>query len=170
MTDDLVALDFVELDPLPGQRQGREGLKEITAVIRMAFPDIHWGMEEMVAEGEMVFSRFTWSATHRGTFLGIARNRETGECQRHGARPHCGRQDEGKPPSYGRSQNVWNNWLGSRLRLVRARGELDGREAPLVEGVVELVCGLLPCGGLFAESGFAGEVEGLGGAADGECF
>jgi steroid delta-isomerase-like uncharacterized protein len=69
--DDLVASDFVEQDPLPGQRQGREGLKEIIAVIRSAFPDIHWVMHEMVAEGEMVFSRFTWSGTHRGTFLGI---------------------------------------------------------------------------------------------------
>jgi steroid delta-isomerase-like uncharacterized protein len=69
--DDLVAEDFLELDPLPGQRQGREGLKEIIGVIRTAFPDIHWVMEEMVAEGEMVFSRFTWSGTHFGTFLGI---------------------------------------------------------------------------------------------------
>jgi predicted SnoaL-like aldol condensation-catalyzing enzyme len=25
--DDLVAVDFVEVDPLPGQQQGREGLK-----------------------------------------------------------------------------------------------------------------------------------------------
>jgi steroid delta-isomerase-like uncharacterized protein len=69
--DDLVAQDFVELDPLPGQRQGREGLKEIIGVIRNAFPDIDWVMEEMVAEGELVFSRFTWSGTHRGSFLGI---------------------------------------------------------------------------------------------------
>ncbi len=69
--DDLVAPDFIELEPLPGQRQGREGLKEIIGVIRDAFPDIHWVMEEMVAEGELVFSRFTWSGTHRGTFLGI---------------------------------------------------------------------------------------------------
>jgi steroid delta-isomerase-like uncharacterized protein len=69
--DDLVAQDFIELDPLPGQRQGREGLKEIIGVIRTAFPDIHWVMEEMVAEGELVFSRFTWSGTHRGAFLGI---------------------------------------------------------------------------------------------------
>ena len=27
--DDLVAVDFVELDPLPGQQQGREGLKQV---------------------------------------------------------------------------------------------------------------------------------------------
>ncbi len=69
--DDLVVQDFIEHDPLPGQRQGREGLTEIIAVIRSAFPDIHWEMEEMVAEGEMVFSRFTWSGTHGGIFLGI---------------------------------------------------------------------------------------------------
>jgi steroid delta-isomerase-like uncharacterized protein len=69
--DDLVVQNFVELDPLPGQQQGREGLKEIIGVIRTAFPDIHWVMEEMVAEGELVFSRFTWCGTHRGTFLGI---------------------------------------------------------------------------------------------------
>jgi len=69
--DELVAQEFIEHDPLPSQEQGREGLKEIIAVIRNAFPDIHWVMLEMVAEGEMVFSRFSWSGTHRGTFLGI---------------------------------------------------------------------------------------------------
>ena len=29
--DDLVAADFVELDPFPGQQQGREGLKQVIA-------------------------------------------------------------------------------------------------------------------------------------------
>ena len=69
--DDLVVEDFVELDPLPSQRQGREGLKEVVGMMRAAFPDIHWVVEEMVAEGETVASRFTWSGTHRGEFLGV---------------------------------------------------------------------------------------------------
>jgi steroid delta-isomerase-like uncharacterized protein len=69
--DQLVVADFVELDPLPGQQPGREGLKEVIAQMRAAFPDIHWVLDEMVAEGEKVVSRFTWSGTHRGTFLGI---------------------------------------------------------------------------------------------------
>ena len=69
--DDLVAIDFAELDPLPGQRQGREGLKEVIDGMRAAFPDIHWVMDEMVAEGDAVFSYFTWTGTHRGPFLGI---------------------------------------------------------------------------------------------------
>lgn len=68
---DLVAEDFVELDPLPGQRQGREGLKEVLGMMRAAFPDIHWAVEEMVAEGDKVVTRFTWTGTHRGVFLGV---------------------------------------------------------------------------------------------------
>ncbi len=69
--DDMVIENFVELDPLPGQTQGREGLKEIIRQIRAAFPDIHWAIDEMVAEGDKVFSRFTWTGTHKGAFLGV---------------------------------------------------------------------------------------------------
>lgn len=69
--DELVLPDFVELDPLPGQSQGREGLKEIIAQLRTAFPDMHWVVDEMLAEGSKVCTRFTWSGTHRGMFLGI---------------------------------------------------------------------------------------------------
>jgi steroid delta-isomerase-like uncharacterized protein len=69
--DDLVALDFVELDPLPGQQQGREGLKDVIGGMRAAFPDLHWVLDEVVAEGDKVVSRFTWTGTHRATFLGI---------------------------------------------------------------------------------------------------
>ena len=70
--DDLVVADFVELDPLPGQQQGREGLKEVIGQMRAAFPDMHWVLEEMIAEGDKVACRFTWTGTHRGPFLGIS--------------------------------------------------------------------------------------------------
>jgi steroid delta-isomerase-like uncharacterized protein len=69
--DDLVTVDFVELEPLPGQQQGREGLKQVIGAFRIAFPDIHWVIEEMVGEGDKVFSRFTWHGTHRGEFFGV---------------------------------------------------------------------------------------------------
>ena len=69
--DDIVMDDFVELDPLPGQAQGREGLKEMIRHMRSAFPDIRWTIDEMVAEGNKVLTRFTWSGTHQGTFLGV---------------------------------------------------------------------------------------------------
>jgi len=69
--DELVEENFVELDPLPGQRQGREGLKDVIRMIRTAFPDIHWVVEETIASEDKVVSRFKWTGTHRGEFLGI---------------------------------------------------------------------------------------------------
>ena len=36
-----------------------------------AFPDQLWTLEEQAAEGEKVWSRFTWRGTHQGEFLGI---------------------------------------------------------------------------------------------------
>ena len=69
--DEIVAEDFLELDPLPGQRQGREGLKEVIAMMRAAFPDIHWVTEESISCGDKVVTRFIWTGTHRDNFLGI---------------------------------------------------------------------------------------------------
>jgi steroid delta-isomerase-like uncharacterized protein len=69
--DELVLEDFVELDPLPGQSQGREGLRQVLQQMRGAFPDMHWVIEEMLGEGEKVCTRFTWTGTQRGPFLGV---------------------------------------------------------------------------------------------------
>ncbi len=69
--DEIVAEDFVELDRLPGQREGREGLKEIIGMMRSAFPDIHWVTDESISSGGKVVTRFTWTGTHRGDFFGI---------------------------------------------------------------------------------------------------
>lgn len=69
--DEIVEENFVELDPLPGQQQGREGLKDVIRMMRTGFPDIHWVIVETVASGDKVVSRFKWTGTHRGDFLGI---------------------------------------------------------------------------------------------------
>lgn len=69
--NDLVQQGFIELDPFPGQQQGREGLKAVLLQFRSAFPDIHWVVAEQICEGDKVVTRFTWTGTHRATFLGI---------------------------------------------------------------------------------------------------
>ena len=69
--DEIVEENFVELDPLPGQQQGRRGLKDVIRMLRAWFPDIHWVVEETIAAGDKVVSRFWWTGTHRGEFLGI---------------------------------------------------------------------------------------------------
>jgi steroid delta-isomerase-like uncharacterized protein len=68
---ELVEENFVELDPFPGQQQGREGLKDVIRMMRIGFPDIHWTLEETIASGDKVVSRFKWTGTQRGEFLGI---------------------------------------------------------------------------------------------------
>ncbi|HKR39253.1 MAG TPA: ester cyclase [Paraburkholderia sp.] len=63
--------DMVEQVPFPGQGPGIEGLKDVVRGMRAAFPDIHWRVEEQLTEGDRVLTRFEWTGTHRGAFLGV---------------------------------------------------------------------------------------------------
>ena len=63
--------DVVEQVPLPGQGPGLEGLKDIIRAMRAGFPDIVFSTQEQVAEGDKVASRFEWTGTHKGDFLGV---------------------------------------------------------------------------------------------------
>jgi steroid delta-isomerase-like uncharacterized protein len=63
--------DMVEQVPLPGQGPGLEGLRNVLRGLRAAFPDMRWTVQEQIAEGAKVLSRFEWTGTHRGTFLGV---------------------------------------------------------------------------------------------------
>lgn len=69
--DELVAVNFIEHAPFPGQGRGQEGLKAALHTLHTGFPDIHWTLDEQVAEGETVVSRFTFTGTHRGEFFGV---------------------------------------------------------------------------------------------------
>jgi steroid delta-isomerase-like uncharacterized protein len=63
--------DVVEQVPLPGQGPGLEGLKDILRAMRTGFPDLVFSTLEQISEGDKVASRFEWTGTHQGTFLGI---------------------------------------------------------------------------------------------------
>jgi steroid delta-isomerase-like uncharacterized protein len=63
--------NMVEQVPLPGQRPGLAGLKDVLRGIRGAFPDMHWTVEEQIAAGDKVATRFEWTGTHRAEFLGV---------------------------------------------------------------------------------------------------
>lgn len=63
--------DVVEQVPLPGQGPGLDGLKDILRAMRTGFPDIVFSIQEQIVEGDKVVSRFEWTGTHRGDFLGI---------------------------------------------------------------------------------------------------
>ena len=69
-TGDYFWEDMVEQVPFPGQGPGVEGLKDVLRMIRGGFPDIHWMVEEQVEEGDKVVTRFNWTGTHEGPFMG----------------------------------------------------------------------------------------------------
>jgi steroid delta-isomerase-like uncharacterized protein len=54
-----------------GTTLGQAGLAERVTLFRTAFPDIHFGVDTMVAEGDQVAVRYRFRGTHRGRFLGF---------------------------------------------------------------------------------------------------
>jgi predicted ester cyclase len=50
----------------------REGFKAFAASLRSAFPDWHATIDELIAEGDQVASRWTGRGTHQGEFQGMS--------------------------------------------------------------------------------------------------
>lgn len=70
--DEFLAPDFVEREELPpGIPRDREGVKQLTAMLRSAFPDFKATIDDIVAEGDKVVIRQTWSGTQKGEFMGV---------------------------------------------------------------------------------------------------
>lgn len=113
--------DVVEQVPLPGQGPGLEGLKDILRAFRTGFPDIVFAIEEQISEGDKVASRFEWTGTHRGEFLGI--------------------------PATGRSVRVWGMVID---RLVEGRdGQAKIKETRIIMDTMGLMIqlGVVPAPG-----------------------
>jgi steroid delta-isomerase-like uncharacterized protein len=66
-----MADDVVEQVPFPGQGPGLAGVVEVIRQMRGGFSDLHFEILEQIAEGDKVVSRFEWTGTHRGPFLGV---------------------------------------------------------------------------------------------------
>ena len=73
VADEIVAPDHVDHGPgtLPGLPPGPEGSKMLVMVYRNAIPDIHFTIDEQIAEGDKVVTRWTGHGTHKGELAGI---------------------------------------------------------------------------------------------------
>ena len=73
IADEIYSEDYVGHDPAkPEPIRGIEGAKEEAAGYRAAFPDLTLTIEQQVAEGEYVVTRWTARGTHEGELAGIA--------------------------------------------------------------------------------------------------
>jgi steroid delta-isomerase-like uncharacterized protein len=70
--DEIYASDFVGHDPaMPEDVRGVEGAREFYGMYQSAFPDVQITIEEQVAEGDTVATRWTARGTHQGELLGV---------------------------------------------------------------------------------------------------
>jgi predicted ester cyclase len=69
--DELCSPEFVNHSAPPGVPSNCEGVKQLTAMFRQAFPDSYFTVEDMIAEGDKVATRKTFHGGHQGTFMGI---------------------------------------------------------------------------------------------------
>jgi steroid delta-isomerase-like uncharacterized protein len=72
IVDEIVAAGYVAHDPAsPEPVKGPDGLKAFITVYREAFPDLRATVEEQIAEGDKVLTRWSARGTHEGELLGI---------------------------------------------------------------------------------------------------
>jgi steroid delta-isomerase-like uncharacterized protein len=71
--DELIAPDYLHHDPaMPQEVRSPADYKEFAAAYRAAFPDLHMEIEEQIAQGDFVATRWTRTGTHDGDLMGIA--------------------------------------------------------------------------------------------------
>jgi predicted ester cyclase len=65
--DEIFHLDFVDHGLAPGlTKQGPEGAKEAVLQFRVPVPDLHVAVDDLIAEGDKVVTRWTASGTQTG--------------------------------------------------------------------------------------------------------
>ncbi len=73
MIDELIAEDFVAtVVGAPDQIRGPQGFREFVVMYREAFPDLRITIDEQIAEGETVVTRWTATGTNEGELMGMA--------------------------------------------------------------------------------------------------
>lgn len=72
LAKELVADDAAFYTPAsPSPLYGAEGYLSVVHWMRKGFSDVHWKLEEMVAEGNIIAVHWTLTGTNNGEFMGM---------------------------------------------------------------------------------------------------
>jgi steroid delta-isomerase-like uncharacterized protein len=72
LVDELLAPDYVNHSPAtPDLPTGPDGVKGVVAMFRSGMPDLSVLVEDMIAEGDKVATRYTLEGTHEGELFGV---------------------------------------------------------------------------------------------------
>ena len=67
---DVMASDFLDHDPLPGQPAGAAGGEYVVSTMHTAHPDLQFTIDDLMAEADRVTIRWTLRGTNTGPLLG----------------------------------------------------------------------------------------------------
>ncbi len=70
LVDELLHPDYVNHAGSPSLPPGREGVKTVVALLRTAFPDLRYTIEDLVIGTDAVAARTTMRGTHLGDYFG----------------------------------------------------------------------------------------------------
>ena len=71
VTDELIDAECLDHEAHDGGSRGPESMRALITMLRTAFPDLHFSIEHLVAEGDTVAGRLTMSGTHEGPLMGM---------------------------------------------------------------------------------------------------
>ena len=72
LLDELLASDYLNHTPAtPEVPTGPEGVKGVVSMFRGGIPDLRVVVEDMIAEGDKVVTRYTMEGTHGGELFGV---------------------------------------------------------------------------------------------------
>lgn len=110
--DELIAPDAADHDPQSPfpELRGPEMVRRTVSMYRSAFPDTHMRVEAMIADGDLVATRWTATGTHEGELMGLAPTRRRVELTGMSFDRFDG----------GRVVETWTNW--DTLGLMRQLG------------------------------------------------
>jgi steroid delta-isomerase-like uncharacterized protein len=69
--DDVISDDFVEHEVMPGLEPNKDGVRQMFGMFRSAFRDATFEVDDMIAEGEMVFALVRMKGVHQAEFMGV---------------------------------------------------------------------------------------------------
>lgn len=69
--DEFLAPGYVLRTAGEGMPNDREAVREAIAAYLAGFPDLHISIDELLADGDRVVGRFTFTGTHDGELFGI---------------------------------------------------------------------------------------------------
>lgn len=71
VADELIDPECLDHEAHPGGNRGPESFRQLITMLRTAFPDLRFEIEDLIAEGDTVAGRLTMNGTHEGPLMGM---------------------------------------------------------------------------------------------------